>query len=39
MPDEAGGEGLIGAGRGVLGHWLEIRKGRIPNYRIVTPAT
>ncbi len=39
MPDEAKGEGLIEAARGALGHWLEIRKGRIFNYQIVAPTT
>ncbi len=39
MPDEAKGEGLIEAARGALGHWLEIRKGRIHNYQIVAPTT
>ena len=39
MPDEARGEGLIEAARGSLGHWLEIRKGRIFNYQIVAPTT
>ena len=39
MPDEAKGEGLIEAARGSLGHWLEIRKGRIFNYQIVAPTT
>ncbi len=38
-PDEAKGEGLIEAARGSLGHWLEIRKGRILNYQIVAPTT
>ncbi len=39
MPEEARGEGLIEAARGSLGHWLEIRKGRILNYQIVAPTT
>jgi uptake hydrogenase large subunit len=39
MPDEARAEGLIEAARGSLGHWLEIRKGRIFNYQIVAPTT
>ena len=39
MPDEAKGEGLIEAARGALGHWLEVRKGRILNYQIVAPTT
>jgi len=39
MPDEARAEGLVEAARGSLGHWLEIRKGRIFNYQIVAPTT
>ncbi len=39
MPEEAKGEGLIEAARGALGHWLELRKGRILNYQIVAPTT
>ncbi len=39
MPDEAKGVGLVEAARGSLGHWLEIRKGRIFNYQIVAPTT
>lgn len=31
------GFGLIEAARGALGHWVEIRDGRIARYRIVTP--
>jgi uptake hydrogenase large subunit len=38
-PGEAKGEGLIEAARGSLGHWVEIRKGRIFNYQIVAPTT
>jgi hydrogenase large subunit len=39
MPDETKGVGLVEAARGSLGHWLEIRKGRIFNYQIVAPTT
>ncbi len=38
-PDEARGAGLIEAARGALGHWLDIRKGRIFNYQIIAPTT
>ncbi len=38
-PDEAQGAGLIEAARGALGHWVDIRKGRIFNYQIVAPTT
>jgi hydrogenase large subunit len=36
---EANGVGLIEAARGALGHWLELRRGRIHNYQIVAPTT
>ncbi|MGO9547879.1 MAG: nickel-dependent hydrogenase large subunit [Rhodomicrobium sp.] len=39
MPEEARGAGLIEAARGALGHWLDIRKGRIFNYQIIAPTT
>ncbi|KAI95462.1 HupV protein [Rhodomicrobium udaipurense JA643] len=39
MPDEARGTGMIEAARGSLGHWLDIRKGRIFNYQIIAPTT
>ncbi|WP_347490664.1 nickel-dependent hydrogenase large subunit [Desulfoscipio sp. XC116] len=37
VPHEAIGVGLTGAMRGPLGHWLRIEKGRIADYRIITP--
>ena len=39
MPAEAQGVGLVEAARGSLGHWLEVRNGRILNYQIVAPTT
>jgi hydrogenase large subunit len=39
VPNEAQGAGLIEAARGALGHWLDIRKGRIFNYQIIAPTT
>jgi hydrogenase large subunit len=39
MPDEGESEGLIEAARGSLGHWLEVRNGRISNYQIIAPTT
>ena len=39
VPDEAHGVGLVEAARGSLGHWLEIRDGRIANYQIISPTT
>ncbi|MGC2165142.1 MAG: nickel-dependent hydrogenase large subunit [Gallionella sp.] len=37
--DEAHGIGLVEAARGSLGHWLDVRKGRIHNYQIIAPTT
>ncbi len=39
MPEDGRGEGLIEAARGALGHWVEIKNGRILNYQIVAPTT
>ncbi|GAB1391979.1 nickel-dependent hydrogenase large subunit [Rhodocyclaceae bacterium] len=36
MPDGQG-YGLIEAARGTLGHWVEIRDGKIARYQIITP--
>lgn len=33
------GVGLIEAARGSLGHWLDVREGKIHNYQIVAPTT
>jgi hydrogenase large subunit len=37
VPDTGVGVGLTGALRGPLGHWLEVKGGRIKHYQIVTP--
>ena len=37
--EDARGIGLIEAARGGLGHWLEVRKGKIHNYQIIAPTT
>jgi hydrogenase large subunit len=39
LPEEGVGVGLSEAARGSLGHWLEVRRGRIANYQIVAPTT
>ncbi|NOY45449.1 MAG: nickel-dependent hydrogenase large subunit [Deltaproteobacteria bacterium] len=39
LPDEAVGFGLTEAPRGALGHWVEVRGGRIANYQCVVPTT
>ena len=36
---DARGVGLIEAARGGLGHWLDVRQGRIHNYQIIAPTT
>jgi hydrogenase large subunit len=37
--NDASGIGLIEAARGSLGHWLEVRQGKIHNYQIIAPTT
>jgi hydrogenase large subunit len=39
LPEEGTGMGLVGAPRGALGHWIEIREGKIANYQCVVPTT
>lgn len=39
LPQEGAGQGLAEAARGSLGHWVEVRHGRIHNYQIVAPTT
>jgi hydrogenase large subunit len=36
---DASGIGLVEAARGSLGHWLEVRQGKIHNYQIIAPTT
>ncbi|MHB0991078.1 MAG: nickel-dependent hydrogenase large subunit [Burkholderiales bacterium] len=39
-PIESGNAmGLIEAARGSLGHWVEVKQGRIVNYQIIAPTT
>ena len=38
-PADGLGEGLVEAARGALGHWLEVRGGRIARYQIIAPTT
>ena len=35
--DDGQGVGLIHASRGALGHWVQIKNGKISHYQIVTP--
>jgi hydrogenase large subunit len=37
--EDGSGIGLIEAARGSLGHWLEVRQGKIHNYQIIAPTT
>ena len=39
IPEEATGFGITDASRGALGHWIEIKNGRIHNYQAVVPTT
>jgi len=39
LPDRGFGVGLNEAARGALGHWLQVRDGRIANYQIIAPTT
>ncbi|MGI1670368.1 MAG: nickel-dependent hydrogenase large subunit [Neptuniibacter sp.] len=39
MSANAQGIGLVEAARGSLGHWVEVKKGKIHNYQIVAPTT
>jgi len=43
LPDlpvrSAHGVGLVEAARGSLGHWLEVRDGKLHNYQIIAPTT
>jgi uptake hydrogenase large subunit len=39
LPADAEGVGLTEAARGALGHWLQVRNGRIARYQIVAPTS
>ncbi|GAI15116.1 unnamed protein product [marine sediment metagenome] len=39
LPQEATGMGLTEAARGALGHWMEIKEGKIANYQVITPTS
>jgi hydrogenase large subunit len=36
-PQDGQGVGLTAAPRGALGHWLNVKDGRISNYQVITP--
>jgi len=37
LPESGDGFGLVEAPRGMLGHWLSVRQGKIREYQIITP--
>ena len=39
LPKEARGMGILDGPRGALGHWIEIKEGKIANYQVITPST
>lgn len=39
IPETATGMGLVDGARGALGHWIEIKEGKIANYQCVVPST
>jgi hydrogenase large subunit len=39
LKPNAKGVGLAHAARGVLGHWIKIKNGKIDNYQIIAPTT
>ncbi|MBX3603994.1 MAG: nickel-dependent hydrogenase large subunit [Piscinibacter sp.] len=39
LPADGAGVGLTEAARGALGHWVQLRHGRIANYQIVAPTS
>jgi hydrogenase large subunit len=39
LPEEAAGMGIIEGSRGALGHWIEIKNGKIHSYQAVVPTT
>jgi Ni,Fe-hydrogenase I large subunit len=36
---DGAGEGLTEAARGALGHWIDVRQGRIASYQIIAPTS
>ncbi|MFW6108256.1 MAG: nickel-dependent hydrogenase large subunit [bacterium] len=39
VPDADDGCGLVDAPRGAVGHWIQVRDGKIHNYQLVVPTT
>ena len=39
VPDESAGMGLTAGPRGALGHWMQIKEGKISRYQLIVPTT
>lgn len=39
MPNNGKGAGFVEAARGSLGHWLQVKNGKLSNYQIIAPTT
>lgn len=39
VPQTGTGDGLVEAARGALGHWIDIKDGKIASYQIIAPTT
>ncbi|HIE26787.1 TPA: nickel-dependent hydrogenase large subunit [Candidatus Poribacteria bacterium] len=39
LPEEGSGMGLVEGPRGALGHWIQVKDGKIANYQAVVPTT
>jgi len=39
LPSNGSAFGMIEAARGSLGHWVDVKKGKIQNYQIIAPTT
>ncbi len=39
IPDEGEGAGMVAAPRGALGHWVQLKGGRIGHYQCIVPTT
>jgi hydrogenase large subunit len=39
LPEEGNGMGLTEGPRGALGHWIQVKDGKIANYQAVVPTT
>lgn len=39
IPDEGSGIGIVEGPRGALGHWIQVKDGKIANYQAIVPTT